>query len=115
VTNADLDMILNASRQIMAPYSTAAASMTISEIAIDKDGKGTVTWSRPFQGQALVVGDEFDVPDHIRDLKESSILVASMTYTYTPIVARTLLGNIPMHDQIIMSPRASNSIPLVTL
>jgi hypothetical protein len=27
-------------------------------------------------------------------------------------VARTLLGDIPMREQIIMSPRASNSIPL---
>jgi Flp pilus assembly protein TadG len=111
VTNADLDMILNASRQIMAPYSTANSSMAISQITIDKDGKGTVAWSRPFQGDPLVVGDEFDVPADIRQ-PNTAILVASMTYIYTPVVARTLIGNIPMHEQIFMSPRASNAIPL---
>jgi Flp pilus assembly protein TadG len=111
VTNADLDMILNASRQIMAPYSTSTASMTISQISIDATGKGTVDWSRPFQGTGLLVGSTFDVPTEIQQ-PNTTILVASTSYLYVPIVARTLLGDIPMREQIIMSPRASNSIPL---
>lgn len=111
VTNADLDMILNASRQIMAPYPTTNASMTISQISIDKDGKGTVDWSRPLHGKALVVGDTFDVPTEIQQ-PNTTILVAATSYLYVPVVARTLVGDIPMREQIIMSPRASNSIPL---
>jgi len=113
VTDNDLDTVLNASRQIMAPYSTSNASLTISQVSIDADGVGTVDWSRPLHGTALEVGSTFDVPTEIRQ-PNTSILVASMTYLYVPVVAGNLLGTIPMHEQIIMSPRASNSIPLAT-
>jgi Flp pilus assembly protein TadG len=38
VWNSDLDMILNASQQVMSPYQPSAAQMTVSQI--DTDDKG---------------------------------------------------------------------------
>jgi len=113
VTNADLATILNASRQVMAPYSTTHASMSVSQIAIDKDGNGTVMWSYPTDGGGLTPGESFDVPAEIRQ-PNTWILVGEMAYDYTPVVGQGLIGRIPMRDEIIMSPRASNSVELKT-
>lgn len=109
VTASDLDTILNASTQILSPYKISAAKLTVSQIYTDPNGVSTVDWSRGLNINALTKGTSFTLPGTIKQ-NGTYVIVASINYTYTPVAGLALLGSIPMHDQIIMSPRASNSV-----
>lgn len=105
VTDADLDGLLSASQQIMAPYKLSNARLTITQVKIDPStGAATVAWSKGLNTSGLTVGDAFTVPASIKT-KGSYLLVGSINYTYVPVAASSLLGTIPMKDQIILSPR----------
>lgn len=109
VNNTDLDVILAASEQIMAPYSVDNAKLVISQIAIDKDKVATVAWSRGRNIAGLTQGSTFTVPESIKQ-PNTSILVAEIQYLYKPNVISSLIGDIPMKERIIMMPRATNTI-----
>lgn len=107
VTDADLDGILSASQQIMSPYKLSNAKLTISQIKIDSTtGASTVDWSRGLNVSGLTQGTAFNVPSSIQT-KGTYLLIASIDYSYVPVAASSLIGTIPMHDQIILSPRSS--------
>lgn len=109
VSNDDLDTILNASTQVLAPYKMSDTKLTVSQIYTDKTGTSTVDWSRGKNINALTPGSAFAVPATIKQ-NDSYIIVASIDYTYTPVAGSNLIGTIPMHDQIIMGPRASTQV-----
>lgn len=109
VTDTDLDTILNASQQVMSPYKTTNASMTISQIKIDSGGTATVDWSRGKNISGLTAGTAFSIPSSIRT-PGTYLIVAAVNYNYVPVVASSLIGTIPMQDTIILSPRAVPSI-----
>ncbi|HEX3407710.1 MAG TPA: hypothetical protein VHS81_10770, partial [Caulobacteraceae bacterium] len=52
----DVSNVLNASSQIMTPYSTSNLSVVLSEVTVDTNGVGQVTWSQQYQGTALIPG-----------------------------------------------------------
>ncbi len=109
VNDSDLDTILNASQQVMAPYKTQNATMLISQIKIDASLVATVDWSRGKNVSGLTVGDAYTLPASIKQAN-TYVIVANVNYNYTPVVASTLIGAIPMKDQIILSPRAATRI-----
>jgi Flp pilus assembly protein TadG len=109
VSNADLDTILNASQQVLAPYSINSATMLVSQIKIDATGTATVDWSVGKNCQGLPKGTAFSVPTQIKT-PNTYIIVAYVNYAYTPKVASGMFGSMSLHDQIIMSPRQSNSV-----
>ena len=111
VSDEDLDTILNASQQVMAPYKPSAATMTVSQINIDKDGNSTVDWSRGKNMSGLTKNAAFTLPAAIKQ-PNTSLIVSQITYTYRPVIASGTLGTIPLKEQMIMSPRASATIPL---
>jgi Flp pilus assembly protein TadG len=109
VTNNDLDTILNASQQVMAPYPADNAQMTVSQINIDATGKATVGWSRGKNMQRLTPGSDFTVPAAIKQAN-TSLIVAQIFYDYRPTFFDVLIGTVRLTETIIMSPRASGSI-----
>lgn len=109
VTNNDLDTILNASQQVMSPYKASAATMTVTQVSIDGTGNAKVDWSRGKNSAGLTPGISFSLPAAIKQ-PNTSLIVAQIIYTYTPIIAPSMIGTIPLKEQIIMSPRATASI-----
>jgi Flp pilus assembly protein TadG len=109
VNTADLATILNATTQILAPYSTAGARMTVSQIKIDANGVATVDWSAGKNTSGLVKGTAFTLPVRIRQ-PNTWLIVASTDYAYVPAIAPQMIGSIPLSERIIMSPRASASV-----
>lgn len=109
VTNTDLDQILAASQQIMAPYKYSAAQLTITQVKIASNGTATVDWSRGLNAAALTPGSTVTLANNIKKYHDY-VLIAQTTYTYTPIAASSMIGTIPMHDEIVLSPRSSSSI-----
>lgn len=109
VTNQELDQILAASQQVMAPYEVANAKITVSQVSIDNNGVAKISWSRGLNTPAVTVGTDFTVPPTIKQ-NNTSLIVATITYSYVPVVASGMFGTIPMRDDIIMSPRASSTV-----
>jgi Flp pilus assembly protein TadG len=111
VDNQDVTDILASSNQVMAPYPTANATMTVTQIKISGLGYPTVDWSRGLNAQGLAAGTYFNVPLAIRQ-PNTYLIVAQIQYNYRPLFGTSYLGNIPLSETIIMSPRASTSVAM---
>ncbi|MGJ3626060.1 TadE/TadG family type IV pilus assembly protein [Sphingomonas sp. MMS24-JH45] len=108
VNDAQLDKILAASTQVMAPYSTTDAKLVVSEIKTDAAFQTKVVWSRARNTTALRVGDTVNIPAALK-IANTYAIIARVTYTYRPVFGNSYIGTIPMGDTIIMLPRASDS------
>ena len=112
LTTGDLDTILNASTQVLAPYKISAGSFVVSQIKIDASGNSTVDWSRGKNSSGLTVGASFTVPASIK-VNNTWLIVATVNYTYTPVAASGMIGTIPLQETIYMNPRASTQVKLM--
>lgn len=106
MTNARADEILNASRQVMAPYSPSNAAVRISQIKVDGSNRATVSWSRSMNTTGYTPGSAFTLPAQLLQPNKYYVL-SEITYTYRPNVGTTLIGTIPLTQTIYMSPRNS--------
>ena len=112
VTNGDITTIMDASSQIMAPYSNAQLQMVISHLSINNSGVATVTWSKASANGAVAdtAGSTYTLPTGT-GVNNTSLIVAKVTYRYQARIGGFLETDIPLADTIYMYPRSSNSIP----
>ena len=112
ITTAGADEILNASRQVMAPYSTTNAVLRITEIQVQSSGVGVVKWSRALNGTQYAIGATLAMPGSISDSTNtgSYFVFSEINYSYQPTVGSILIGTIPLKQTIYMSPRNSSLI-----
>lgn len=111
ISKTELDTLLAASQQIMAPYSSDPGSFRISLVTIDAGGNATVAWSRGLRATPLTVGASYNVPASVKK-NGVSLVVADVSYLYTPVALSSMIGNIPLGDQIFMMPRGSATITI---
>ncbi len=111
VDEQDVAEILNSSVQVMSPYPTSKATMTVTQVTISDAGYPTVDWSRGKNSSGRTKGEYFDIPTAIRQ-KNTSLIIAQINYTYTPAFAASFIGTLPLSETIIMSPRASASVAM---
>ena len=107
---ADVTNVLNASAQVMAPFSTTNLSIVLTEFQVSALGIATVTWSQALNGTPLKTGLVVTLPANICQFG-ASIVLSSVSYSFTPAVAYKLTGPIVMTGHIYMSPRQVQSIP----
>jgi Flp pilus assembly protein TadG len=111
MSNADVANVLNASAQVMAPFSTSNLSIVLSEITTNALGISTVTWSQPFNATALQIGKVVVLPLGLIQ-PNTSIILSQVSYLYTPTVGYQLTGSHVMSDQLYMRPRQTQSVTL---
>ena len=113
VSNAQLDSILAASSQIMAPYDVGQATMVVTQINIDDKGVAKVDFSRGLVQGAVTTGrlqgSVIDVPTAIKQ-NSTSLVLSEVAYNYSAGVAQPILGNITLRDRTYMSPRTVRTI-----
>ena len=107
--STDVSNVLNASAQVMAPFNTSALTIVLTEYGVSATGAATVTWSKALNGTALKAGTSVTLPSGICQ-SNASIILASVTYNFTPAVFYRLTGTMPMSSAIYMSPRSVASI-----
>jgi Flp pilus assembly protein TadG len=108
ISGSQVDTILAASTQIMAPYDANIASVRVTQVTTNVLGYPTVSWSRARNGTALATGSYFNLPLTMR-LANSSVLYAEVTYTYQPAFGK-ILSPITFTQDLYMLPRVSNSV-----
>ena len=110
LSGSDVDNILAASTQVMAPYPVNQASVRVSQVYTDKTGKSTVSWSRSLPtGTAIAKGTSFSLPAALVS-NDTYWILSETTYAYNPRVSFQMVGPMALTDNLFMSPRNSNSV-----
>jgi len=99
--------ILNASADVLAPYSSSNAIVVVSLITIDASGHATITWSQALNGAARTAGQTVNLPAGL-DVPNTSLVWGETTYAYTPLLDLLCLGTINLYSSVYMSPRSSS-------
>lgn len=107
--SGDVSAVLNASSQVMAPFDTTALSIVLTEFHVSAAGVATVTWSQSLNGTALTPGLTMILPAGIC-LPNASIVLASVSYSFKPVIGYKLTGPFVMSSALFMSPRSVASI-----
>lgn len=109
ITTTEMGNILDASSAIISPYSTGPLAITVSCLSIDNNRNATVKWSATRNGTARAPGSPytFAASTSALDVANSQLILAEVSYAYTPIVGTTLTGTINLSDQMFMSPRVA--------
>jgi Flp pilus assembly protein TadG len=109
IANSDMTNILNASSDIIAPYSASQLKSVVSELSIDANGQATVVWSDTLNGTARTVGSVVNVPTNLA-VPNTYLLLGEAQYSYNPSYGFVVTGTLTLSDQIFMRPRQSNSV-----
>jgi Flp pilus assembly protein TadG len=109
IPSGEMTNILDASSAIIAPYSANNLVITVSCLNINNNKSATVKWSATRNGTARAVGSPytFDASAQALDVANSQLILAEVTYAYTPIVGYTITGTLNLSDHMFMSPRIS--------
>jgi Flp pilus assembly protein TadG len=103
----------------MFPYSTNGLQMRLTAVAIDSDGNATLDWSQANAATTPYDGDvdlNALVPANLRTAGGSSsqIIMAEVSYTYTPAVGYVITGGLNLDDRMFFVPRLTNTVLLCT-
>lgn len=109
VSDADLTNIFEASTSIMLPYSATPISIVLSSVVADENNDTTVAWSSAHNGSARAVDSTYAVPSGLTQ-PFSSVIVAEVSYAYTPPIGKIITGGINMTDTFYLRPRKSLTV-----
>lgn len=113
-TNAgEVDMILGASAQVMAPYPVADADVRVTAVATDALGNASVLWSRARGGVALVRATPVLSLPAAMVRANSHYILAEVSYRYDPALG-SLVKPITFSQSLVMVPRKSAAVECPT-
>jgi Flp pilus assembly protein TadG len=114
IYDADLANILCATSSVLAPYSTSPLAITVSQIKINSNGHSKVSWSDTQNGTAHTVGASITIPSQLTATSVPNnacanypcyVLLAEVSYTYTPMFGNFITGPINLSDTVYVTPR----------
>jgi Flp pilus assembly protein TadG len=112
LTTADMQTLLNATAQVMVPFSGTSTGVIISEIKIPpSNGTPTIAWSVGQNATAYPTGQAVTVPSGITTgTTQTTYLVwGHVTYTYTPAIGYKVTGPFLLSDDFFINPRVSGN------
>ena len=109
LSRSQVNAVLNASQQIMAPYPSSNALVRVSEVTTDSNGNTTVTWSEAISGSARIAGSSFTVPAGIKS-RNSSLIYSEVIYAYKPWITFAFMRPMTLTQTIYMVPRLANTV-----
>jgi Flp pilus assembly protein TadG len=117
LSSTGLDAIFDAATVVMAPLNILPLKMRVSSVIIAPDGRTCVDWSfsKP-AGDIHAVGSPVTLPTGLVDPDATgwqSIVMAEVSYGYTPVTAYVITGTITISDSpAYMRPRASTRVTI---
>ena len=103
ISTTEMNNIIDASSAIITPYSAGKLKITVSCLNIDANKVMTVRWSAVRNGG---VGGTVTLPSALA-VPSSQLLLAQVSYAYTPTVGYTISGTLTLSDKMYMSPRVT--------
>ncbi len=114
IQTSDMTSIVGAAATVMAPYATTSSNpvITISQIKISSTGNATISWSYSQGGTAR---SSITLPATALDIKSSYLILAEVSYTFTPLFGFFTAGALTLSDNLYVTPRVSNCINYSTV
>jgi Flp pilus assembly pilin Flp len=109
LSNTDMNNLLSAGAQVIAPYPSSNLSIIMSEITTNAKSKAKVTWSTALNGTALKVGKAVTLPSGM-SAPNITLIWGQATYNYTPVFGDKIIGTTVLSDQIFMNSRLCTQI-----
>lgn len=111
VTTNDLNDILDAMEEVLRPFPVTAG-FRITSIYREVGSNNTrVDWSIARNTGSAAQGSDFTLPPNLLGEGES-VIVAEMTYQYTPFFEDAILGDIELADVAYLRPRRTQRVVL---
>ena len=107
--------IAQAAGKVLAPY-TGTPVVTLSQIKSTSNTAAVVSWSYSLNGTALTQGNTYSsLPTNFaRNTCGNNypcyVVVATVSYTYTPVFAYFITGSLNFSDTVYVTPRVSTCI-----
>jgi Flp pilus assembly protein TadG len=123
VTDSDRNDVFASVTPTMSPYSGSNASIRLTSVRFDAAGKGYVDWSEA-QGAALTAHPrckptevqsppnalgQIVVPDGLKT-PNTSVVLAEVSYAYTPVLGYNITGTLNLNDQLFTRPRSGTHV-----
>jgi Flp pilus assembly protein TadG len=135
LTTSDMNILLNSTSQVMAPFSLATATLVVVQISVDASNKATISWSEqlangqitsPASGytpgaavtlptnvvQTVAQGRCPTTPATVPNPTGACVILGHVTYVYTPMIGYAVTGSITLSDDIYMNPRLSTGVTI---
>ena len=117
VTTTDMTNVFAALSDMLYPYPTAAAQITISSVIDNGTATtGKIAWSCTQGGTARTVGSTYTFPTAAQGVITSgsggSVIMAEVTYNYSSATTVSLNTPIAMTNTFYSKPRRVAQIPL---
>ncbi|MDO8876478.1 MAG: pilus assembly protein [Pseudolabrys sp.] len=104
ISSSDMTNILDASSAVISPYDKTKLKITITCISIDSTKKATAKWSVTRNGTAS--SGTMTLPSALA-VAGTQLVLAEVSYAYTPTVGSNITGTINLSDKMYMSPRVT--------
>lgn len=114
---SDLTDYFQASKAILAPYTTSGLVQTVTLVSVNASGVTTVVWTQPSSGAATqIVGQPWaglhPIPASMIAISHTNwIIVSEAAYAYQPLVVGMFLkAPMPLYHQTFYLPRFASII-----
>jgi Flp pilus assembly protein TadG len=115
IATADMTNITGAASKVLAPY-TGTPVVVISQIKATSNTAAVVSWSYSLNGTALTQGNPYtSLPANFAQNSCGNtypcyVIVATVSYTYTPLFGSFMTGPITLSDTVLATPRGTTCI-----
>jgi Flp pilus assembly protein TadG len=114
INDSDMSEIFNVTKKVLAPYPTGPLALTVSQVAVDANGRATISWSNTQGGTARAVGSAVTLPTNLAT-PSSFLIMSEVKYSYAPMFGFfNNGGTINLSDSIDVTPRITPSITRVS-
>lgn len=110
ISSADLADIFEAASSIMVPYPAGLIKIKATSVVADENNDTRVDWSAALHDTPHAKNSTFPLPDGLTQ-PFTSVIVAEVSYTYTPPVGEHITGGITLTDTFYLRPRRSLTVP----
>ena len=110
ITTAELTDVFDAVEEILRPFP-AGMAITLSSVYFDPaTNQVRVVWSQTRNGAARAQGSLFALPQAGMLIAGESVIVAEITYPYSPLFADLVLGSLTLKDDAYLKPRRAAQV-----
>ena len=119
IQSTDMQAITGATAAVLAPYPSAPATVTITQIKQTTSAQATVNWGYSLNGTAYAAGTTWArIPTGLTANNACNsypcyLIFAEVKYTLTPSFGYFVVGTLNSSDNLYATPRSSTCIPYV--
>lgn len=106
VTSTDISNVWSAIDSIIEPYNISGARYDIASVVADAGGATSIDWQQTHGESAFAT---INVPANLLSPGDS-VIVATITYAYTPVFGDVLLGPFDITEVAYLRPRTVDKV-----